>query len=58
MAKRRGNQEGAIYQKKNGRWQAQVAIEGAVQQKFLFKKRMSDFNSRNIEPERSRIVFR
>ena len=28
MAKRRGNQEGTIYQKKNGRWQAQVLIEG------------------------------
>jgi integrase len=28
MAKRRGNQEGAIYQRANGSWQAQVSIEG------------------------------
>ncbi|MBX3047660.1 MAG: site-specific integrase [Anaerolineales bacterium] len=28
MAKRRGNQEGAIYQKDNGRWQAQFSIDG------------------------------
>lgn len=28
MAKRRGNHEGSIYQRKNGRWMAQVRIDG------------------------------
>lgn len=28
MAKRRGNHEGSIYQRKNGRWVAQVRIKG------------------------------
>ena len=28
MAKRRGNHEGSIYQRKNGRWAAQVRIQG------------------------------
>ena len=28
MAKRRGNHEGTIYKRANGRWQAQVTIDG------------------------------
>ena len=28
MASRRGNNEGSIYQRKNGKWQAQVSIDG------------------------------
>ncbi len=28
MAKRRGNQEGSIYQKSNGKWRAQVSLDG------------------------------
>lgn len=28
MAKRRGNQEGAIYERANGHWQAQISIDG------------------------------
>src|SRR3990172_5592315 len=39
MAKRRGNHEGAIYQKKNGRWQAQISIEGnRLSKSFLSRK--------------------
>lgn len=29
MAKRRGNNEGSIYRRKNGKWQAQVSIDGS-----------------------------
>jgi hypothetical protein len=28
MAKRRGNNEGSIYQRENGRWLAQVRLDG------------------------------
>ncbi|MBX3003295.1 MAG: site-specific integrase [Anaerolineales bacterium] len=39
MAKRRNNQEGAIYQKPNGRWQAQFSIEGRRFSKSFPSKR-------------------
>lgn len=39
MAKRRGNQEGAIYQRKNGRWQAQLVIQGHRFSRSFFSRK-------------------
>jgi integrase len=39
MAKRRGNREGSIYQRSNGRWSAQVTIDGKrLSQSFASQK--------------------
>lgn len=44
MAKRRGNQEGAIYQKSNGRWQAQFSIDGRrFSKSFVSRKECADW---------------
>ncbi len=54
MAKRRGNQEGAIYQKKNGRWQAQVSIGGRRISKSFPSKKESTGWIREVENQKGK----
>lgn len=58
MAKRRGNNEGSIYQRSNGRWVAQIRIDGKrLAKSFGTQKRMPDLDQANARSDRERFVL-
>jgi len=58
MAKRRGNQEGAIYQKRNGRWQAQISIGGnRLSKSFMSRKECSNWIREITEQKEKGLTF-
>jgi integrase len=58
MAKKRGNQEGSIYQRKSGKWQAQVSIDGRrIGKSFHTQKECREWIRKVTEQKRKGLTF-